>query len=92
MGESAFDAKKFAIDWITGGVAAAISKTAVAPIERVKLLLQVRRHSFCLRDRPFYFRTPFATFLRVGLSAVLVFADSSHVYWMIFYHLKFLQR
>ncbi len=36
-----FDAKKFAIDLLTGGTAAAISKTAVAPIERVKLLLQV---------------------------------------------------
>lgn len=36
-----FDYKKFAIDLITGGTAAAISKTAVAPIERVKLLLQV---------------------------------------------------
>ncbi|KAH7729713.1 Protein ANT-1.3 [Aphelenchoides avenae] len=37
-----FDAKKFAIDLATGGTAAAISKTAVAPIERVKLLLQVQ--------------------------------------------------
>jgi solute carrier family 25 (adenine nucleotide translocator) protein 4/5/6/31 len=34
--------KKFLIDWLTGGVSAAISKTAVAPIERVKLLLQVQ--------------------------------------------------
>jgi solute carrier family 25 (adenine nucleotide translocator) protein 4/5/6/31 len=34
--------KKFLIDWITGGTAAAVSKTAVAPIERVKLLLQVQ--------------------------------------------------
>jgi hypothetical protein len=31
----------FAKDFLAGGVAAAISKTAVAPIERVKLLLQV---------------------------------------------------
>jgi solute carrier family 25 (adenine nucleotide translocator) protein 4/5/6/31 len=37
-----FDGKKFAIDLATGGTAAAISKTAVAPIERVKLLLQVQ--------------------------------------------------
>lgn len=36
----------FAKDFLAGGVAAAISKTAVAPIERVKLLLQVRR-TFC---------------------------------------------
>ncbi|VDL62908.1 unnamed protein product [Nippostrongylus brasiliensis] len=37
-----FDIKKFTTDLLTGGTAAAISKTAVAPIERVKLLLQVR--------------------------------------------------
>lgn len=36
----------FAKDFFAGGVAAAISKTVVAPIERVKLLLQVRR-TFC---------------------------------------------
>ncbi|KAJ1372622.1 hypothetical protein KIN20_034818 [Parelaphostrongylus tenuis] len=40
--KKAFDAKKFTMDLITGGTAAAISKTAVAPIERVKLLLQVQ--------------------------------------------------
>lgn len=34
-------AVSFAKDFLAGGVAAAISKTAVAPIERVKLLLQV---------------------------------------------------
>jgi len=34
--------KKFMLDWLTGGVSAAVSKTAVAPIERVKLLLQVQ--------------------------------------------------
>lgn len=32
----------FAKDFLAGGISAAISKTAVAPIERVKLLLQVR--------------------------------------------------
>lgn len=37
-----FDPKAFAIDLLTGGTSAAISKTAVAPIERVKLLLQVQ--------------------------------------------------
>lgn len=40
-----FDVKSFAKDFIAGGVAAAISKTAVAPIERVKLLLQVQHVS-----------------------------------------------
>jgi len=29
----------FLVDFMVGGVSAAISKTAVAPIERVKLLL-----------------------------------------------------
>lgn len=33
--------KSFLKDFLAGGIAAAISKTAVAPIERVKLLLQV---------------------------------------------------
>jgi solute carrier family 25 (adenine nucleotide translocator) protein 4/5/6/31 len=37
-----FEIRKFVIDWLTGGVSAAVSKTAVAPIERVKLLLQVQ--------------------------------------------------
>lgn len=32
----------FMKDFLAGGIAAAISKTAVAPIERVKLLLQVK--------------------------------------------------
>uniref|UniRef100_A0A287AVQ0 Solute carrier family 25 member 6 n=1 Tax=Sus scrofa TaxID=9823 RepID=A0A287AVQ0_PIG len=36
----------FAKDFLAGGIAAAISKTAVAPIERVKLLLQLRTHRF----------------------------------------------
>ncbi|KAI6224458.1 ADP/ATP translocase [Aphelenchoides fujianensis] len=39
-GPKQFDARKFALDLASGGTAAAVSKTAVAPIERVKLLLQ----------------------------------------------------
>lgn len=35
----------FVKDFAAGGIAAAISKTAVAPIERVKLLLQVQHIS-----------------------------------------------
>jgi solute carrier family 25 (adenine nucleotide translocator) protein 4/5/6/31 len=31
---------KFFKDFMVGGISAAVSKTAVAPIERVKLLLQ----------------------------------------------------
>jgi solute carrier family 25 (adenine nucleotide translocator) protein 4/5/6/31 len=34
------DLKGFAIDFMMGGVSAAVSKTAAAPIERVKLLIQ----------------------------------------------------
>lgn len=40
MGDQALS---FLKDFLAGGIAAAISKTAVAPIERVKLLLQVSR-------------------------------------------------
>lgn len=40
-----FDAASFGKDLLAGGVAAALSKTAVAPIERVKLLLQVQASS-----------------------------------------------
>jgi len=40
-----FDPTSFAKDFIAGGISAAISKTAVAPIERVKLLLQVQHVS-----------------------------------------------
>jgi len=40
-----FDPAGFAKDFLAGGIAAAISKTAVAPIERVKLLLQVQAAS-----------------------------------------------
>merc|ERR1712137_1261994 len=39
------DPMSFAKDFIAGGVSAAVSKTAVAPIERVKLLLQVQHVS-----------------------------------------------
>lgn len=34
--------KNFLVDFMIGGVSAAVSKTLVAPIERVKLLLQVQ--------------------------------------------------
>jgi len=39
------DPVSFAKDFLAGGVSAAVSKTAVAPIERVKLLLQVQHIS-----------------------------------------------
>ncbi|WKY04981.1 hypothetical protein Q1695_005747 [Nippostrongylus brasiliensis] len=46
-----FDVKNFFIDLASGGTAAAISKTAVAPIELVKLLLQVEDASSCATGR-----------------------------------------
>lgn len=39
------DPVSFAKDFLAGGISAAVSKTAVAPIERVKLLLQVQHVS-----------------------------------------------
>lgn len=44
-GEERHPAVKFLIDLASGGVAGGISKTVVAPIERVKLLLQVQASS-----------------------------------------------
>jgi solute carrier family 25 (adenine nucleotide translocator) protein 4/5/6/31 len=32
----------FVVDFLVGGISAAVSKTVVAPIERVKLLLQTQ--------------------------------------------------
>jgi solute carrier family 25 (adenine nucleotide translocator) protein 4/5/6/31 len=40
--QKGFDATKFLTDMAIGGTSAAVSKTVVAPIERVKLLLQVQ--------------------------------------------------
>jgi solute carrier family 25 (adenine nucleotide translocator) protein 4/5/6/31 len=40
-----FDMNSFMKDFLAGGISAAVSKTAVAPIERVKLLLQVQHVS-----------------------------------------------
>jgi len=40
MGEKKNDLKAFAMDFLMGGVSAAVSKTAAAPIERIKLLIQ----------------------------------------------------
>jgi solute carrier family 25 (adenine nucleotide translocator) protein 4/5/6/31 len=45
MSKGLGDPVAFAKDFVAGGVSAAISKTAVAPIERVKLLLQVQHIS-----------------------------------------------
>jgi solute carrier family 25 (adenine nucleotide translocator) protein 4/5/6/31 len=36
------NSKDFALDFVAGGISAAVSKTVVAPLERVKILLQVQ--------------------------------------------------
>lgn len=45
MGKELADPMSFVKDFAAGGISAAVSKTAVAPIERVKLLLQVQHIS-----------------------------------------------
>jgi len=45
MGKGLADPVSFMKDFLAGGISAAVSKTAVAPIERVKLLLQVQHVS-----------------------------------------------
>merc|ERR1712215_434233 len=50
----AFDPMSFFQDFIAGGISAAVSKTAVAPIERVKLLLQVQAVSKQLTEAQKY--------------------------------------
>ncbi|XP_029055402.1 ADP,ATP carrier protein-like isoform X1 [Osmia bicornis bicornis] len=46
--------KSFLVDFLAGGISAAVSKTAVAPIERVKLLLQVQHTSKQIRPEDRY--------------------------------------
>ncbi|XP_060103314.1 ADP/ATP translocase 4 [Heteronotia binoei] len=48
-GSQFFDPVSFGKDLMVGGVAAAVSKTTVAPVERVKLLLQVQASSKQIR-------------------------------------------
>lgn len=44
--------KDFLLDFIAGGVSAAVSKTVVAPLERVKILLQIQdAHKFIPEDQ-----------------------------------------
>lgn len=50
----AFDPMSFMQDFVAGGISAAVSKTAVAPIERVKLLLQVQAVSRQLTEAQKY--------------------------------------
>lgn len=43
----------FMKDFLAGGISAAVSKTVVAPIERVKLLLQVQHVSKIPEDKKY---------------------------------------
>jgi len=45
--------QKFLMNFMMGGVSAAVSKTAVAPIERVKLLLQNQDSSKALEGKKY---------------------------------------
>jgi len=43
--------KDFVLDFVAGGISAAVSKTVVAPVERVKLLLQIQdAHKFIAKE------------------------------------------
>lgn len=44
----------FLVDFLAGGISAAVSKTLVAPLERVKLLLQVQSTSKQIRPEDRY--------------------------------------
>ena len=51
---SANNSKDFMLDFIAGGISAAVSKTVVAPLERVKILLQIQDASkFIPKDQQY---------------------------------------
>lgn len=54
MGKDLADPMSFLKDFMAGGVSAAVAKTAVAPIERVKLLLQVQHVSTQISEEQRY--------------------------------------
>ncbi|KAL6263534.1 hypothetical protein P5V15_006323 [Pogonomyrmex californicus] len=74
--------ESFLIDFLAGGLSAAIAKTAVAPLERVKLLLQVQHTSKQIRPEQRYkgmmdafmripYETGFLSFWRGNLANVI---------------------
>ncbi|KAB0407510.1 hypothetical protein E2I00_015482 [Balaenoptera physalus] len=69
-----FDAASFVKDLLAGGVAAAVTKTTVAPIERVKLLLQVQASSKQISPEAHYWRGNLANVIRYFPTQALNFA------------------
>ena len=46
--------KDFVLDFVAGGISAAVSKTVVAPLERVKILLQIQdAHKHIAKDQQY---------------------------------------
>ncbi len=67
------DVSAFLIDFMMGGVSAAVSKTAAAPIERVKLLIQNQvKTPFAFLFFIFFLPTfPFPLFLSTHSTSVV---------------------
>ena len=46
--------KDFVLDFVAGGISAAVSKTVVAPLERVKIILQIQdAHKHIAKDQQY---------------------------------------
>lgn len=65
------DPTSFLKDFLAGGISAAVSKTVVAPIERVKLLLQVQQVSKQIPEDQRYK----GVFLVFGIKSVSIRVD-----------------
>lgn len=64
----------FMKDFLAGGISAAISKTAVAPIERIKLLLQVQHASKQITaDKQYKGKLPFEMLSKMNTSTWSLF-------------------
>lgn len=61
------DAISFLKDFLAGGISAAVAKTAVAPIERVKLLLQIQHASKQIEESKRYKGKSNIIFIRLKL-------------------------
>lgn len=75
------DPVAFAKDFIAGGVAAAISKTTVAPIERVKLLLQVQHISKQIaEDKRYKGERTILSYIAFSLSCLFARSRATHAH------------